>query len=217
MMIRDALLKSSLRNLLVVVAIATSFTSLEVRAEEDTRSDTSYEFTPFVGYLGGGEFEDTAGGTRKINESTNVGLIFDAAPESWRAYEFLYTKASTEIGGTTKSDLDIEYLQLGGIVSYPDSMRVIPYFGLTVGFARLSPSVPGWDDETNLAFSAATGVRVPIGNHFGVRLDARAFLTLLNSDSHVFCEVSDGATCDIRGKGDTLFQYSTSLGFFVRF
>jgi hypothetical protein len=217
MMIREPLLKSSLRNLLVVVTMAMSFTSLEVRAEADTQSDTTYEFTPFVGYQGGGEFEDAAGGTRNIDAATNLGLIFDAAPESWRAYEFLYTKASTEIGGTTKSDLDIEYLQLGGIVSYPDSMRVIPYFGLTVGAARLSPSVPGWDDETNLAFSAATGVRVPIGDHFGVRLDVRAFVTLLNSDSHVFCEVSDGATCDIRGKGTTLFQYSTALGFFVKF
>jgi hypothetical protein len=77
--------------------------------------------------------------------------------------------------------------------------------------------VSGWDDETKLAFSAATGVRVPIGDHFGVRFDVRAFLTTLKSDDQIFCEVNDGATCDIRTKGDTLFQYSAALGFIVGF
>lgn len=208
--------KSHLRNLLGV-AIVTSLFGLNAAADEAPSKDGGYEFTPFGGYLGGGEFEDAAGAKRKIDSATNLGLIFDYAPESWRAYEFLYTRASSEIGGATKSDLDIEYLQFGGIVSYQDAKVVIPYFGLTAGAARLSPSVAGWDDETKLAFSVATGARVPIGQHFGVRLDLRGFLTVLNSDSHIFCEVSDGATCDIRSKGDTLFQYSASLGFTVAF
>jgi hypothetical protein len=60
-------------------------------------------------------------------------------------------------------------------------------------------------------------VRVPIGDHFGVRLDIRAFLTTLNSDDQIFCEGNGGATCDIRTKGDTLFQYSAALGFIVGF
>jgi hypothetical protein len=50
-----------------------------------------------------------------------------------------------------------------------------------------------------------------------VRLDLRGYVTLLNNDSQIFCEVSNGATCDIRSKGDTLFQYSASLGFVVAF
>jgi hypothetical protein len=217
MMICNALSKSHLRNLLAVASVAATLIGLPARAEEPPRHSNAFEFTPFVGSLGGGEFEDSAGAKRKIDQSTDAGLIFNYAPESWRAYEFLYTKSSTKIGGAIKTDLDIDYLQIGGMVSYPDAKYVIPYFGLTVGGARLSPNVAGWDDETKLAFSAATGLRVPIGDHFGVRLDVRAFVTLLNSDSHIFCQVGDGATCDIRSKGDTLFQYAASLGFFVGF
>jgi outer membrane protein with beta-barrel domain len=216
MMTRNAPSKSHLRDVIALAALAVSF-SLPAHAEEEKRHTNQFELTPFAGYLGGGEFEDSAGAKRNVDQSTNLGLILNYAPEYWRAYEFLYTKAGTEIGGATKTDLDIDYLQIGGIVSNPDAKHVIPYFGLTVGAARLSPNAAGWDDETKLAFSAAGGVRVPIGDHFGVRFDARAFVTLLNNDSQIFCEVDDGATCDIRSKGDTLFQYSASLGFFVGF
>jgi opacity protein-like surface antigen len=200
-----------------MLAVALGMLSLGAQAEEKDRHSNEFEFTPFAGYLDGGEFENSAGDKLNIDQSTNLGLIFNYAPESWRAYEFLYTKSSTNIGGAAPSDLDIEYLQIGGIVSYPDAVHVIPYFGLGVGAARFSPDVAGWDDETKLAFSAATGVRVPIGDHFGVRLDVRAFLTTFSSDNQIFCEVNGGATCDIRTKGDTLFQYSAALGFFVGF
>jgi hypothetical protein len=217
MMVRNERAKSTLRNLVVIAGATMSCISLHVNAQEAPTTEARFELTPFVGSLGGGEFEDAGGSKRKIDSATNPGVIFDYAAESWRAYEFLYTKASTEIGGATKSDLDIDYLQIGGIVSYPDGKHLIPYFGLTAGLARLSPNVAGWDDETKPAFSIATGLRAPIGEHFGVRLDVRGFVTLLNSDSHIFCEVSDGATCDIRSKGTTLFQYSASLGFIVAF
>jgi len=216
-MTRNDQRKSYLRNLIALACVAASVTAAPQAMAEQPPADGSFELTPFVGYLSGGEFEDSAGAKRKIGNATNLGLIFDYAPEYWRAYEFLYTKGSSEIGGPTKSDLDIEYLQFGGIVSYPDAKHVIPYFGLTAGAARLSPKVAGWEDETKLAFSIATGARVPIGEHFGVRLDLRGYVTVLNNDSQIFCEVSNGATCDIRSKGDTLFQYSASLGFLVAF
>ncbi len=216
-MTRTAPSQINLRNLLALATFALGWIGLPAHAEGPEQHTNDCEFTPFAGYLGGGEFEDSAGAKRNIDQSTNLGLIFNYAPEAWRAYEFLYTKSSTEIGGATKTDLDVDYLQIGGIVSHPDAKYVIPYFGLGVGAARLSPNVAGWDDETKLAFSAATGVRIPIGDHFGVRLDVRAFVTVLNSDNQIFCEVNNGATCDIRSKGDTLFQYSGTLGFFVGF
>jgi hypothetical protein len=113
--------------------------------------------------------------------------------------------------------MDVQYLQVGGIVSYPDATRVIPYFGLTVGAARFSPDAPGLDDETKLAASIAGGFRVPITDHIGVRLDLRAFVTVLDSEGDLFCVSNAGLTCNISAKSDTFLQYSAALGVTVGF
>jgi hypothetical protein len=59
---------------------------------------------------------------------------------------------------------------------------------------------------------------VPITDHIGVRFDARAFITLLDTDGNFFC-VSDsgGGACAIRAKSDTFLQYSAGLGLIVGF
>ena len=105
----------------------------------------------------------------------------------------LYLRQSTEVDGFEPFDMDVEYLQFGGTVSYPDTEQthVIPYFGMTVGAARFSPDGAGLDDETKLAFTIGGGLRVPITQRFSVRLDLRAFATVLDSDSDIFC-VSSG-------------------------
>lgn len=179
----------------------------------------TFEVTPFIGYMGGGKFEDpTTNRDRDIDEDTDFGVIFNIAADRWRHYEFLYAQQSTQVAGSVPMDLDIQYLQIGGTVSNPDSEHVIPYFGITVGAARFSPDGPGLDDETKLAFSVAGGVKVPITDNIGVRFDARAFVSLLDTDGNIFCVSDNGAgTCAIRTKSDTLFQYSANLGLIVAF
>jgi hypothetical protein len=179
----------------------------------------NFEITPFYGYMAGGEFEDPVDGSdRDLDEDNNFGVIFNAAVDEWRHYELLYSSQSTQIGGTAPMDLDVQYLQLGGTVSSPDAERVIPYFGMTVGAARFSPDQSGLDDETKLAFSVAGGFKVPITDRIGVRFDARAFISLLDTDGNIFC-VSDagGGACAIRTKSDTFLQYSAALGLIVGF
>ena len=178
----------------------------------------NWEITPFVGYMAGGEFEDPSDGSdRNVDEDNNYGIFVDAAADYWRHYEFLYTRQSTQVQGVTPFDMDVEYLQIGGTVSYPDADRVIPYFGLTLGAARFSPDQAGLDDETKLAFSVGGGVRVPINDHFGVRFDVRAFVTVLDTDGDLFCVSDGGLTCNVRAKSDTFIQYSANLGVTIGF
>lgn len=188
-------------------------------AQESSEIYSNFEITPFYGYTAGGEFEDPADGTdRDIDENNNFGVIFNAAVDKWRHYELLYSTQSTEIDGAVPMDLDVEYLQIGGTVSHPDAERVIPYFGITVGGARFSPDAPGLDDETKLAFSVAGGLKVPITERIGLRFDARAFVSLLDTDGNIFCVSDSGVgTCAIRTKSDTLLQYSAALGVTVGF
>lgn len=202
-----------------IALCAALFVALPAMASEPERAHNRFEFTPFAGYMAGGAFEDPADGAeRDLDEGTNRGLIVDIAAEHWRHYELLYSDLDTEVDGETPFDMGVRYLQIGGIVSHPDMRRVVPYFGMTVGAARFSPDEPGLDDETKFAFTAGGGVRIPITDHFGVRLDARAFVTVLDSEGDLFC-VSDsaGAECRIRAKSDTFVQYAASLGVIVGF
>ena len=201
----------------VLACGAPSVHAAEYAAESDDYN--TFEITPFGGYMFGGEFEDPADNSeRDLESDTGFGVILDVAADSWRHYEFLYASQSTQVEGATPIDMDVQYLQIGGIVSYEEATRVIPYFGLTFGGAHFSPDGPGLDDETKVAFSAAGGVRIPITDHIGVRLDARAFITLLDTDDgQIFCVSSAGATCVIRAKGDTFAQYAASLGVTIAF
>lgn len=189
-------------------------TSVTAAAQGEPDGYKNWEITPFIGYMGGGEFEDPATNTdRDLDEDNDFGVIFNAAVDQWRHYELIYARQSTQIGGASPFDLDVQYLQIGGTVSSQDAERVIPYFGITVGAARFSPDQSGLDDETKFAFTVGTGVKVPITEHLGVRLDARAFVSLLDSDGNIFCVSSNGAgACAIRTKSDTFLQYHAALG-----
>lgn len=203
------------------IAIATVLaSSAPASAQDDTHVNT-FEFTPFLGLMTGGSFEDPANGAeRDIEGDMSYGLVVNlAADVPERQYELLYAKQGTAVEGTVPFDLDVEYLQIGGHVAYPQSKHVIPYFGLTVGAARFSPDQAGLDDETKFSMSVGTGVKVPLTDRFGIRFDVRAFISFLQNDSQIFC-VFDPAVpsaCAVRPKSDTLVQYTGSLGFSVGF
>lgn len=205
--------------LLSAAGLALSAVAATAGAESRDKGYPDFEITPFYGYMAGGEFEDPSTNTdRDLKEDNNFGVIFNAAVDEWRHYELIYTKQGTSVEGTVPMDLDVEYLQIGGTVADPDATRVIPYFGLTVGAARFSPDMSGLDDETKLAFSVGAGFKVPISEHIGVRFDARAFVSLLDTDGNIFCVSDNGVgTCAIRAKSDTLLQYSAALGLTVAF
>ena len=188
-------------------------------AQAPVEDYAQFEITPFFGYMAGGQFKDPIANTdRDLDEGNSFGVIFNAAADRWRHYELLYAKQGSRVDGADPFDLDVEYLQIGGTVSSEDARHVIPYFGITVGAARFSPDRSGYDTETKLAFSVAGGVKVPITDHLGVRFDARAFPTLIDGDSDIFCVSTNGAgACRIRTKSDTFLQYSAALGLTVAF
>jgi hypothetical protein len=114
--------------------------------------------------------------------------------------------------------MDVQYLHIGGTVGYMDNPRVTPFFGATNGATRFSPDASGLDDETKLSFSLGGGLKIPITDHIGLRFDLRAFVTLLDSDSEIFC-VSDAvdSSCRISAQSDTFLQYSAGLGIIAAF
>jgi len=216
--LRVAAVRQLLRKFVPAAVVASAFCSAPALAAEQD-SYNVYEITPILGHTFGGEFEDPADSSeRDIDADTSWGVIFNLAADEWRHYELLFNNQSTRVEGVTPFDIDIQYLQIGGTVSSPDAEHVIPYFGITFGAARFSPDLNGLDDETKLAFSVAGGFKVPITERIGVRFDARAYVTLLDTDGDFFCVSSGGTgTCRVRAKSDTLLQYSLALGVVVGF
>lgn len=215
---RDVARRASAGCVARVIGAAVLAAATPALADDAAAKYNEFEITPFVGYMFGGEFEDPVDGAElDLDSATNFGVIFNYSVESWRQYELLYSMQSTELDGATPVDMDVQYLQIGGTVSYEEATRVIPYFGMTVGAASFSPDGPGLDDETKLAFSVGGGMRVPITDHIGVRFDARAFITLFDTESEIFCVSSGGATCRIKAKGDAFLQYAAMLGVIIGF
>ncbi len=189
-------------------------------AEEPARTRPLFAVTPFVGYAGGGGFEDPLDRSeRDLDAGRNWGAFFNMAADEERQYELLFSRQFTEVEGVAPLRMSVQYLQIGGTIDYPDARRVIPYFGMTVGGTRFSPGADGVDDATKFSFTAGGGLRIPINERIGVRFDARAFVTLLNSDTSLFCATPDagGLACRIRARSDTLIQYAATLGISVGF
>jgi opacity protein-like surface antigen len=195
--------------------MATLLSMASAQAEPPEPHVNNTEVTPFVGFMAGGRFEDPVDSSdRDVKEDTNFGVILDLnadGPE--RQYELLYSQESTQVEGAVPLNLDVQYLQIGGIVNFMDNPRVVPFFGITVGAARFSPDANGMDSETKIAFSIGGGLKIPITDHVGIRLDGRAFITLLDTDGNIFCVSSSTVSgCRIRAQSDTFIQYAAMLG-----
>jgi hypothetical protein len=176
--------------------------------------------TPLLGYRGGGDFRDTASATSvSLHGAESYALALDMAAAEGGDYELFYSRQASELGGNTPTDMTIEYLHIGGTVplSY-DSERVQPYFGAGIGATRFSPEGTSLEDATRWSLSVATGLKVSLSQHFGLRFEARGYLTWINGRTDLFCaSTSAGAGCAIEAKGESLFQYEGLGGVVFKF
>jgi opacity protein-like surface antigen len=179
---------------------------------------TTFELAPFIGYQSSQDFTDEATGTGlKLDSAQSAGLVVDVnlAPDT--QLEFLYSKASSSLapegGGAALTDIKVEYLHVGAIYVY-SSGRVRPFFGATAGATRFSPDAPGLDSDTNFSLGLAGGVKLFLARNIGIRLEARAFATQVDSDSAAFC---NNGTCRIFYDGDFIWQFAANAGIVLAF
>jgi opacity protein-like surface antigen len=189
--------------------------------DEDTPRDYSWEVTPFIGYRGGGNFDlegSTTANEVDLDDKGSFGLAVNPFPDGdkMQSYELLYSRQQTNVAKNSPLapfDLNVEYLHLGGTLVLNDELPVRPYIAGGLGLTRFSPQTGDGGDDSRFSFSLGAGVKLPVTKHFNVRLEARGFLTLVNSDSAFLCASgSQGGTCVIRVKGESFFQYELMAG-----
>lgn len=169
-----------------------------------------------VGYQGGGSFR-VEQGDLELASATGYGFIigFEVRPEGFA--ELLYHRQEAELlldGGLAGArqplfDVMVEYWQLGGQANYPRG-RMGPFATMTVGAVEFDPRAVGRESEWGLAGTFGLGLKLTPLKSVAVRLQARAFGSLLDGSGGLFCSVSQGCYVSVRGRG--VLQGDVSAG-----
>jgi opacity protein-like surface antigen len=180
----------------------------------------AFTLTPYGGGSFGGTFEDEESALSvSLDDSAAFGLILNYQNSANTQYELIYSQVSTEadISGSALSDIDLRTLQGGGTYQF-DGNTVLPFISATLGGTNIEAS--GYDKDTFFSFSVGGGVQIAPSKRLGLRLEARAFGTLLRSGSSIFCVSDPGgstAGCAISVAGDVLWQVQAMAGVVFRF
>ena len=211
-----------------VVALAIGIAAAPAAAQEPP---LRYEITPYFAYRVGGEFEPQqaepkAAGGFELHEGNAEGLIFDIrTSEGNSQWELLYAHQETEldtqpsfVGGPTL-DLDVSHFQFGGTyLWHVDSPGVAPFLSMTAGLARYEPRLDGADAENYFSWSLGGGVNLRQDKRIGVRLEARAYSTIVDDSSALFCAFTGTvSSCAVFVEGDQLYQFEARVGLVARF
>ena len=184
------------------------------------------EITPFGAYTFGGSFSDLESDISvKLKDSPSYGLMLDFRHGFNTQWEIIYSQQSTEAdirnatSPTTPLDMKIHYIQGGGTYQ-GDGDKVRPYLAATVGAAHFDVTTPDYDSDTFFSFSIAPGIQIMPSSRFGIRLEARAWGTLIRSGTNLFCISDPGggsAGCAVTLAGEVFWQIQTTAGFVFRF
>jgi hypothetical protein len=187
------------------------------------------EITPVAGYRFGGGFSTAAGIEPadpavdfEVEDSASFGVHLGVQVAEDGELELLYSRQNTRLGtgglftGEPLFDLALETWQLGGNYLFGEgASRVRPYIGVGLGITRLLPEPAALQDETRFSASIAGGAKVWLGRHVGLRVEARGFFTVLESDGDAFCET--GSECLVHAKGSDISQAEVRAGLVLRF
>ena len=183
-----------------------------------------FEVTPYVGYRFGGTFEDEQlASTAELADDASAGLIMNLRESGNTQWELVYARQSTTADVSDFSfaspsvDLELQSLQIGGTY-LGDGALARPYLAATLGGTYISPDVGGLRSDTFWSFSIGTGLQILPSERLGLRVEARAWGTLISSGSSLFCTSgTQGGTCAIAVSGDMLWQIETFAGIVFRF
>lgn len=191
-------------------------------AVEQTAADVHahrIEITPVAGYQFGGGFSGEEGEI-EIPAGFMYGAMLDLWVRPEAQAEFLYTRQETSIrfdpaGAAPEIDLGdlvVHEFQLGGNVDLKPG-RVRPYALGTLGVTWFDPA-GDYDGESRFSSTLGAGIRAPLSDRFGLRMEGRWILNFFNSSGSIFC---NSGGCLVNFSGDFVSQGALSGGLSVGF
>lgn len=208
-------LATPIRVLLAIAMVA----PIPALAQQASSTLTQFSIAPFIGYRTGGSFTETTTGAKlKLDPAQSYGLVADIRVTRETEVELLWSRQRTQL----KADVPVtvplfntyvDYYHIGGTFLFATE-GVQPFFVGTIGATRFSPQQAGYENDTKFSFGIGGGVRIPFTRNFGLRLEGRAYGTVLSNDSAVLCS---GSTCLIHAEGTLLWQYEANAGVYLAF
>ncbi len=205
--------------------VATAGVACPMLADAQDAASPRFELTPYAAYRFGGEFEAQSGDqTFELREGNAQGLIFNIrAADVNTQWEALYARQQTRVetqasfSGGPLLDIDVDYLHFGGTYVF-DGENTRPFVVLTAGVSHFEPELPGFAGETYFSGSIGGGVQLRAAKRLGVRIEGRAFASLVDSDGGLFC-ASGGQVngCAFAIDGKALLQWEAHAGLVFRF
>lgn len=185
---------------------------------------TRFELTPMVGARFGGTFDDELLQQElDVGDSESVALVFDIRASADTQYEILYSRQETELetdaffSSQGLVDLTTEYFQVGGTYLL-EGDRHRPYIAATLGVSRFNPESGDLSSENFFAMTFGGGYRFNLTPRLGLRLEGRAYLNWIDSDSEIFCQTGpNNNICAVTVDGDLLTQFEASIGLTFKF
>jgi hypothetical protein len=186
--------------------------------------EAGIELTAFGAYRFGGTFEEKQSEAEyELNDSPSFGLILNLPHKDPTQWEILYSQQQTEaefLGVTLNDpvvDIDLHVLQLGGTYQW-DGDVARPYLAFTLGGTHVRTSSAESRSDTFFSGSIGVGMKFLPTSRVGIRVEARAYGTLVSSSTDLFCSTGpDANICAIRLEGKMLSQVETFAGITVRF
>ncbi len=199
--------------------------ALLVAAMPATAADElNVEITPFVAYRFGGSFDvEGTSASYEIEDSEAVGLMLNLRQTGNTQWQILYSLQQSEARlrdsmlSAASVDMDIHVLQLGGTYQ-GDGEKVRPYVAMTIGGTHIKTSINGSQSDSFFSGSIGVGLNVTPNSRLGFRFEVRAYGTLMDSTTDLFCRTGpDANVCAVRITGNLLSQFETIAGVVFRF
>ncbi len=203
---------------LFAMTVATPFVATV--ADAAARPEHGIEITPIVGYRTGGSFKDpVTQETLDLDGAPSYGLVINSDYDANTQWEFVYSHQDTKMQlgptftGNRQFDLNVDYLSAGGAYVWRDA-RVQPFISATLGIARLAPQDSAYDSATRFQMQLAGGYKYFVTRNLGLRIEARGYETMMNTDAAIFC---GNGTCIARVQSSGFGQLEINAGLDLRF
>ncbi|MEM8815712.1 MAG: outer membrane beta-barrel protein [Pseudomonadota bacterium] len=205
---------------LISLAIVLSFSPAIATADE-----SGFQLTPFVGYRMGGDIDAEDDNLDiELDDSVSAGLLLNWHYRDNTEWEIHYSRQDSRAiirdsssGETDRVNFDAHMAQLGGTYLF-DGETLVPYLAMTLGGTYVRTRGGNSESDTFFSGSLGLGVRYFPNSRVGMRLEARAYGTLISSSTNIFCESDTaGAECAVRLRGDVAGQIETFAGVVIRF
>ena len=177
----------------------------------------NYAITPYVGYRTSSSLDSTTTGEAiDINETSSFGILLSMKKDRETDYDFLFSRQNTDLkqqGQTIpNSGLRFDYYQIGGTVNY-DVDNLKPFVTGGLGITHLSPSNSAYSSDTKFSLSIGGGLKVPVSQKVGLRLEMRGYGTVISGSGSILC--SGG--CVAQFTGAVFWQVEALAGLQVAF